>query len=137
MNHDMHWLVKPGGCWPQAGAPGFLEFLYAQMYVCTCAYVCVSAPRLLITSDVMWCDIDPYALLNKFYGFYMATVVGIISGHALSIHGDNLQRVTTTIEGKQVKPQQKGILCNEGCGALVKTFFTFRQNFLSIWRWFR
>ena len=48
------------------------------MFACVC--VCVSAPRLLITSDVMWCDIDPYDWLNKSYGFYMAAVVGIDSG---------------------------------------------------------
>ena len=30
-----------------------------------------------MTSGVMWCDIDPYDWLNKFYGFYMAAVVSI------------------------------------------------------------
>ena len=45
-------------------------------------YVCPS-PRLLITSGVMWCDID---WLNKLYGFYMAAVVGISSGHDVSIY---------------------------------------------------
>ena len=48
-------------------------------------FVC-PPPRLLITSGVMWCDIDPYDWLNKFYGFYMAAVVGIISGCDVSIH---------------------------------------------------
>ena len=43
-------------------------------------------PRLLITSGMMWCDIDPYDWLNKFYGFYMATVVGIISGNDVGMH---------------------------------------------------
>ena len=43
-------------------------------------------PRLLITSGVMWRDIDPYDWLNKFYGFYMAAVVGIVSGRDVSIH---------------------------------------------------
>ena len=43
-------------------------------------------PRLLITSGMMWHDIDPYDWLNKFYGFYMAAVVGIGSGHDLSIY---------------------------------------------------
>ena len=45
--------------------------------VCLC--VCPS-PRLSITSGMMWCDIDPYDWFNKFYGFYMAAVVGIGSG---------------------------------------------------------
>ena len=51
-----------------------------------CVFV---SPRgyVLITSDVMWCDIDPYDWLNKFYGFYMAAVVGMGSGHDVSIHG--------------------------------------------------
>ena len=49
-------------------------------------FVCVSAPRLLITSGVIWHDIDPYDWLNKFCGFYMAAVVGIVSGHNVSIH---------------------------------------------------
>ena len=44
--------------------------------------VCVSAPDA-INNGVMWSDID---VLNKFYGFYMAAVVGIVSGHGVSIH---------------------------------------------------
>ena len=52
-----------------------------------CMHVCVCpSPRLLITSGVMQCNIDPYDWLNKFYGFYMAAVVGIISGRDISIH---------------------------------------------------
>ena len=38
-------------------------------------YVCLSA-RLLITSGVMW---TPYDWLNKFYNFYLASVVSIVS----------------------------------------------------------
>ena len=54
------------------------------MYVCVC--VCVCPPlRLLITSGVMWHDMDPYGWLNKFYSFYMATVVIIINGRGLGI----------------------------------------------------
>ena len=48
-------------------------------------YVC-PPPRLLITSGVMQCDRDPYDWLNKIYGFYMAAVVGIISGRGLNVH---------------------------------------------------
>ena len=51
--------------------------------VCVCVCVCVSTPRLLITSGKMWCDIDP---INKFYGFCMVAVVGIVSGRGTSIH---------------------------------------------------
>ena len=49
------------------------------MYVC----VCVAPPRLLITSGMVWCDID---LLIKFHGFYIGGVVGIFRGHSLSFH---------------------------------------------------
>ena len=59
------------------------------MFVCVCVCVCVCVsppPRLSITSGVMWCDIDPYDWLNKFYGFYMAAVVGIGSGRDVSIY---------------------------------------------------
>ena len=50
-----------------------------------CVFVCLP-PRLLLTSGMMWCDIDPYNWLNNFCGFYMAVVVGIVSGRDLSIH---------------------------------------------------
>ena len=64
-------------------APGFLELL---LFVNACIHVCVCPPpRLLITSGVM-CDIDPYDWLKKFYGFYMAAVVGIGSGCDVSIY---------------------------------------------------
>ena len=61
------------------------ECLFACACVCVRACVC-PPPRLLITSGVMWCDIDPYDWLNKFYGFYMAAVVGIGSGRDVSIY---------------------------------------------------
>ena len=52
-----------------------------------CLHVCVSTPRLLITSGVMWCDIDSiYDWLNKFYSYYIAAVVGIVSRCDISIH---------------------------------------------------
>ena len=65
--------------------PGFLELLLS-VNVCMrmCLRVC-PPPRLSITSGVMWCDMDPYDWLNKFHGFYMAVVVGIVSGRDVSI----------------------------------------------------
>ena len=58
------------------------------MRVCVFARVCVCPPPgLLITSiysGMMWCDIDPYDWLIKFYGFYMAAAVGIVSGRDVS-----------------------------------------------------
>ena len=47
---------------------------------CPClrrVYVCLP-PRLLIISDMMWHDMDPYNWLSKFYNFYMRATVGII-----------------------------------------------------------
>ena len=43
---------------------------------------CVSTPRLLITSGVIW---TPYNWLNKLYSFCIAAVVCIIRRHGLSI----------------------------------------------------
>ena len=43
-------------------APGFLE-----LFLCGCMRVCVCVcprQRLLITSGVMWCDIDPLRLVT-------------------------------------------------------------------------
>ena len=53
--------------------------------VCVCVFACLP-PRLLKTTGVIWCDIDPYDWSNRFYGFYMAAVVGIVSGRGMSIH---------------------------------------------------
>ena len=55
--------------------------------VCVCVCVCVSPhPRLLITSDVMWHDIDSIRLVKKvlqlLYGNY---IVVMVNGHGLSI----------------------------------------------------
>ena len=54
--------------------------------VCVCVFVCVCPPpRLLITSGVMWHDMNPYDWLNKFYSCYMATVVVIDNRRGLAI----------------------------------------------------
>ena len=64
----------------------FLEIDFVHN-VCICVCVCVCPPlRLLITSGMVWCEIDPYDWLNKFYGFCMAAAVGIVSGRDVSIH---------------------------------------------------
>ena len=48
---------KPGVRGQRLCAPGFLKLLWSTcQYACVC--VCVSAPRALITSGVIWCDID-------------------------------------------------------------------------------
>ena len=60
--------------------------------VCACVYVCVCdtvsvclPPRLVINSGVMWCDMDLIWLVNKFYSFYMAAMISIVSRHGLRI----------------------------------------------------
>ena len=58
------------------------------MCICVCVFVCVCVcppPKLVITSGVMWCDMDPCDWLNKFYSCNMATVVVIITGRGLGI----------------------------------------------------
>ena len=53
----------------------FLEIdLVCKVCLCVCP-----PPRLVTASDVMWHDMNPYDWLNKFYSFYMAAIVGIIS----------------------------------------------------------
>ena len=42
-------------------------------------------PRLLITSGVMWRDMDPMRLVKQVLKLYMATVVAIVNGHVLGI----------------------------------------------------
>ena len=38
----------------------FLEIVFVRMSVCVCVFACVCLPpRLLITSGVMWHDMDP------------------------------------------------------------------------------
>ena len=52
-------------------------------------FVCVSAPRLLITSGVIW---TPYDWLNKFYSFYMAAVVVIDDGCGLTVEAHRINQ---------------------------------------------
>ena len=67
-------------CAPATGwrVPGFLELLLSTN---VSVHVCVSASRLLITSDVIWHDIDPY-LLVKLWLLYGSC----FSGCGVSIH---------------------------------------------------
>ena len=65
----------------------FLKIVFVKTFVCLCVYICMCMclhPRLLITSGMMWCNIDPYNY--EFYGFYMTAVVSIVSGRGLSFH---------------------------------------------------
>ena len=61
ININQPYLFKPGASAEGQCVPGFLELLLSAnvcMLVCVFACVCVP-PRLLITSGVMWCNIDP------------------------------------------------------------------------------
>ena len=64
--------------------------LFAKyLHVCLCVGVCLSAPRLPVTSDVMWHDIDHIRLVKQALQLYIAVVVGMVSGHGLSIDVHN------------------------------------------------
>ena len=54
--------------------------------MCLCVCVCVRPPlRLVITSGVMWRDMDPIRLIKKVLQLYLATVVIIDNGRGLGI----------------------------------------------------
>ena len=62
----------------------FLKIVSEQLSVCVFVSVCLSvclSPRLLITSGVMWHDMDPMLFVKMFYSCYMATVVVIVNEH--------------------------------------------------------
>ena len=79
-------IFKPGTCQPQADLHlhGILKLILCRLPVYV--FVCVFAPRVLITSGVLWHDVDPIRLVKKFYSCYMVTVVVIINGHGLGIN---------------------------------------------------
>ena len=52
---------------PQASTHLFLKIVSVQMSVCVCVCVCVfvcPSPRLLITSGMIWCDMDSIRLVK-------------------------------------------------------------------------
>ena len=53
-------LFQPGMCKLKASKPGILLNCFCLQSLCTYNCVCVCPhPRLLITSSVMWCNMDP------------------------------------------------------------------------------
>ena len=60
-------------------APGFLKLILCGSSVCV--FVC-PRPRLVMISGEIWTSYD---WLNKFYSYYMETVVIIVNGRGLGI----------------------------------------------------
>ena len=63
---DPYFVFKPSA--PSTGrrAPGFLRIVSVWMSVCVCVCVCVCPPlRLLITSGMIWRDMDPMRLVKQ------------------------------------------------------------------------
>jgi len=80
-------LVKPGAHWPKAGA----RLVSWNCFCPRCEYacVCVSAPKLLIASGVIWCDIESLWLVKQVLGFSLSFIwqlkwrIHIVGGHGL------------------------------------------------------
>ena len=63
----------------------FLKIVPVQMSVCVCVFVC-PPPRLLITSGVIWHDMDSIRLVKQaLYSCCMVTVLIVVNGHGLFI----------------------------------------------------
>ena len=66
----------------------FLKIVSVQMsvcvFVCLCVNVCLPL-RLLITSGIVWRDMDPIRLVKHVLQLYMATVFIIVNGCGLEI----------------------------------------------------
>ena len=79
-------LFKPGVRWPQLPHAWFLKIVSVLTSVCVYLFVCPS-PRLLITSGMMWGDMDLIRLVKQVLQLldYMATVVIIVNGRSLGI----------------------------------------------------
>ena len=60
-----------------------LWFLEIHLVHEVCAWVSVSAPKLIITSGVCGVIWSSYDYLSKFYSFCMAAIIGIVSSHGL------------------------------------------------------
>ena len=63
-----------------------LQIVSMRACVCVCVCVCVFLhPRLLITSGMMWRDMDLIRLVKQFHSCYKVTVAIIINGCGLGI----------------------------------------------------
>ena len=88
MNNNVH--IKPflnqerAGLWPARA--WFLEIVSVRTSVCVCVCLCVCPPpRLLITSGVMWHDMDLIQLVKQVLQLLYGNLVVIVNGHGLGI----------------------------------------------------
>ena len=63
-------VYKPSARGQRPRMPGFLKLLW---FACWCVCVCVSAPRPLITSGVIWCDIGCVQLVKQVLRLFPAS----------------------------------------------------------------
>ena len=85
-------------------APGFLKLLwFAHRYVYVCVRVSVCPPlQPLITSGVIWCDIDRVQLVKQVlwlfpaFNFHMAIAIDKMDGHGHfnTAHSERLPKKT-------------------------------------------
>ena len=84
--NQAHTGHRPACAWFLKIDPVWIVYMRVYVCVCVCVCVCMCPPlRLLITSGMMWHNMDPKHWLNKFYNCYMDSVVIIINMHGLGI----------------------------------------------------
>ena len=78
-NNSCKLIFKPGACGLLAARAWFLEIGLVRVSVCVCVCVSVSVsvsvcppPRPLITSGVIWCDIDCVRLVKQILRLFPA-----------------------------------------------------------------
>ena len=95
-------------------------FLFVCLSVCLSVYLSDCLPlRLLITSSMMWCDMDPYDRLNKFFRLYMAAIVSIIS------------RCVHSIDAHHINQPNKSKLGNYQC---ISCYFHFTSHLKQLYK---
>ena len=110
------YVFQPGARRPRH-APGFLKLILCGSSVCmfVCACVCVCPPmRLLITSGVIWRDMNLIQLVKKFYSCYMA-------------HKDVFIIITACCSWKATRYVILFLVFNTVCYGNVRNFRGFRK----------
>ena len=80
--HTLSWCLRYTIC-----SAWFLRIVsvWTSVYVFVCVCMCAAALRLLITSDMIWHDMEICDWLNKLYSHCMATVVIIVNRQGLGV----------------------------------------------------